>query len=207
MSSANPPLFLFAHGAGAGSVSDWMLGWRQRLGTLGRVVAFDYPYMAAGKKRPDRLPVLIEAHRAALRAAVAGHEGPVFLAGKSMGSRVGCHLSLELESPVDGLICFGFPLSTLAKPPKIRRDVLVALHTPVLFLQGSRDRMSPLDVLKQVRGEMKAPSTLHVVPTGDHSLRWTKTALKNEGLTQEEADAQLLGVVASWVHERLQDAV
>src|SRR5256885_16109249 len=87
------PLILFAHGAGAPSASAWMRAWARRLGALGEVVTFDYPYMKAKRKSPDRQPVLVAAHAAALDEARARHgtERPVVLAGKSMGSRVGCH--------------------------------------------------------------------------------------------------------------------
>ena len=68
----------------------------------------------------DRLPKLIEAHREALAEARIEGE-PVFLVGKSMGSRVGCHLSLEED--VDGLICFGYPLQSIGKNPKLRDEV------------------------------------------------------------------------------------
>ncbi|HVV51514.1 MAG TPA: alpha/beta family hydrolase, partial [Polyangia bacterium] len=81
------PTFLFAPGAGAPSTSAWMTAWRDRLRTLGEVVSFDYPYMRAGRRMPDRLPALIAAHREALAAARARAAGPVFLAGKSMGGR------------------------------------------------------------------------------------------------------------------------
>jgi hypothetical protein len=86
-----------------------MRRWADHLSELGHVVTFDYPYMKARRKMPDRMPALIEAHRAALAdvRAQAG-EAPVFLAGKSMGSRVGCHLSLEER--VAGSFCFGYPL-------------------------------------------------------------------------------------------------
>jgi hypothetical protein len=101
---------LLAPGAGAPSSSAWMTSWARRLAVVGPVHRFDYPYMRAGRRVPDRLPVLIEAHRAALHAMGEAHrELPVVLAGKSMGSRVGCHLSLS-ETEVRGLVCFGYPL-------------------------------------------------------------------------------------------------
>ena len=75
--SSSRPAFLFAPGAGAPSSSAWMIAWRDRLASLGEVVPFDYPYMRAGRKSPDRLPVLIEAHRAALASLRAKAAGPI----------------------------------------------------------------------------------------------------------------------------------
>src|SRR5947209_8344341 len=89
------PWFLLAHGAGAPSSSPWMKAWRERLATLGDVTVFDYPYMRAGRKTPDKLPALVAAHSDALGGVRARAAGPIFLAGKSMGGRVGCHLALE----------------------------------------------------------------------------------------------------------------
>src|SRR5689334_6749013 len=111
------PLILFAHGAGAPSSSGWMRAWTQRLTRLGQRVTFDYPYMKAGRKSPDRLPGLLAAHEEALREARARHgpDRPVVLAGKSMGSRIGCHLAVKLTDAGDpsapaAVVCFGYPL-------------------------------------------------------------------------------------------------
>ncbi|MEA3163021.1 MAG: uncharacterized protein QOE88_839, partial [Verrucomicrobiota bacterium] len=97
------PFFVFAHGAGAPSSHPWMQGWISRLSKIGSVTAFDYPYIKSRGRRPDRLPVLIEAHRAALAEARRQHSGPAVLIGKSMGSRVGCHLALEED--VAAVVC------------------------------------------------------------------------------------------------------
>lgn len=188
------PLVLFAHGAGVPSAHPWMRAWAGRLGALGDVETFDYPYAAAGRKAPDRLPTLIAAHRDALAAARARHPGaPVVLAGKSMGSRVGCHLALE-EPAVRALVCFGFPL--VGAKGKSREDVLLALRAPVLFVQGTRDALCPLDALSAVRARMTAPSTLHVVEGGDHSLLLPARA--GEG-AQEAADAAILVAVRGFL--------
>jgi predicted alpha/beta-hydrolase family hydrolase len=191
------PLILFAHGAGLGSAHPWMQGWKTRLETLGAVETFDYPYMRAGRRSPDRLPTLIEAHREALAEARGSHDGPVYLAGKSMGSRVGCHLSLE--GPVDGLICFGYPLQGQGRNPKLRDQVLIDLEAPILFLQGTRDKLCPLELLEEVRAKMKAPSDLHIVETGDHSLQVTKTWLKQHGESQDDVDDRILAAVRSFL--------
>src|SRR5688572_1419938 len=89
-------LVLFAPGAGAPTSSAWMVAWRQRLERLGQVVPFDYPYQRAGKKSPDRPPVLVSSHRAEVARVRAEHAGPIVLAGKSMGGRIGCHVAVEL---------------------------------------------------------------------------------------------------------------
>jgi uncharacterized protein len=190
------PQILFAHGAGASSASSWMQSWKARLAAVGAVTTFDYPYMAAGKKRPDLLPALIASHREALEPLRAAGAGPLLLAGKSMGSRVGCHLSLE--EPVAGLICFGYPLRA-AGSGKLRDAVLLELTTPILFLSGTRDELCPLDELERVRRAMKAPNELVVVAGGDHSLQVRKTELARQGKTQADVDASLLEAIARFV--------
>ncbi|HSS37684.1 MAG TPA: alpha/beta family hydrolase [Polyangia bacterium] len=190
------PAFLFAPGAGASSTSAWMVGWRDRLRTLGDVVTLDYPYMLAGRKYPDRLPALIEAHRQALAALRARAGGPVFLAGKSMGGRVGCHLALE--EAVAGVICFGFPLRA-ASSGALRDQVLVDLRTPLLLLQGSRDPLCPLEDLAAVRARMSAPHTVLIVEGGDHSLALSAAHRKAAGVTQADADARVLDAIRRFV--------
>src|SRR5690606_31477785 len=110
------PIFLFAHGAGASASSPWMTRYAEALGRLGKVVAFNYPYMQTGRKTPDRLDVLVSAHAEALNAARQRHRGKMVLIGKSMGGRIGCHLALE--QPVDGVVCLGYPLKAMGKSGK-----------------------------------------------------------------------------------------
>src|SRR3954467_600885 len=190
------PTFVFAHGAGAASSSPWVRAGPRRLGPLGEVIAFDYPYMRAARKAPDRLPALIEAHRAVLAKVQARAKGPVFLIGKSMGGRVGCHVALE-ES-VAGVICLGYPLQSGATGA-MRDEVLLALRTPILFVQGSRDPLCPLDKLASVRPRMTAPSTLLVVEGGNHSLEVSAAQRKASGITQTAADARVLDAIRAFV--------
>jgi len=172
-----------------------MAAWRKRLATLGDVTAFDYPYMRAGRKTPDRLPALIAAHRAALAKVRAGAKGPVFLIGKSMGGRVGCHAALE--EPVTGVICLGYPLRSGATGA-LRDEVLLALRVPILFVQGSRDSLCALDDLAEVRARMTAPSTLLVVEGGNHSLEVSAAQRKATGDTQAVADARVLEAIRAF---------
>ena len=175
-----------------------MQAWSARLRTLGAVKTFDYPYMQGAKRAPDPQPVLIRAHLAAVSEAVARHpDHELILIGKSMGSRIGCHVALE--RPVARLICLGYPLVAPGNSGKVRDQVLLELETAILFVQGTRDPLCPLEHLSQVRQKMRAPSKLFVVDAGDHSLQVTKTQLKQSGEDQAAVDARILHVIRHFV--------
>jgi predicted alpha/beta-hydrolase family hydrolase len=78
---------------------------------------------------------------------------------------------------------------------KMRDEVLRKLQTPILFVQGTRDPLCPLDLLESVRKEMQAPNELHVVEGGDHSSR----VLKRSGQSQEDVDLAILAAIAAFV--------
>ena len=191
------PLLLFAPGAGAPSIHPWIQGWTARLATIGDIETFDYTYMQQGQRRPDRLPQLMATHRQALADARRGTDRPAFLIGKSMGGRIGCHVALE--EPVAGLICFGYPLCGGGDPTRLRDKVLHQLQRPILFVQGTRDPLCPLELLERVRAKMNAPSFLHVVEGGDHSLLVLKRQLQAAGETQEEMNQRILEAIAAFV--------
>lgn len=187
------PLFLFAPGAGAPSSHPWMQQWATLLGTLGKVQTMDYAYMEERRGRPDPLPMLVETHRTKLKQLRAVNEGPVVLAGKSMGSRVGCHVSTK--EPVTALVCFGYPLCGGGDATKLRDKVLRELTTPILFIQGTRDALCPLELLEPIRATMSPFTQLHVVEEGDHSLQVTRRWLKAHGKTQLDVDQEILAVI------------
>ena len=193
------PAFLLAPGAGAPSSHPRMRTFARLLGTIGPVEPFDYPYALEGRRRPDPLPKLIAAHRAALAALRAKPDGSIVLAGKSMGGRVGCHVALV--DPVQAVICLGYPLCAAGDRSKLRDQVLLDLKTPVMFAQGTRDPLCPLDLLEGVRKRMRAPSTLYVVEGGDHSLIVAKAALKALASSQEEVDESMLTAIALFLRE------
>jgi predicted alpha/beta-hydrolase family hydrolase len=189
--------FLFAPGAGAPSSHPWMQRWKSRLETMGEVATFDYPYMCQGRKRPDPLPQLIAAHRQAVATHRTSNSAPTILIGKSMGGRIGCHVSLEESA--DGLVCLGYPLCAMGDRTKVRDKVLRALATPILFVQGSRDSLCPLDLLNAVRAEMKARNFLHVVEGGDHSLIVRKRELSASNQTQDEVDERVSDAISQFL--------
>ena len=191
------PAFLLAPGAGAPSSHPRMQTFARLLGTIGAVEPFDYPYALEGRRRPDPLPKLIAAHRAALAALRARHDGPIVLAGKSMGGRVGCHVALVEK--VQSVICLGYPLCAAGDRSKLRDQVLLELETPAMFVQGTHDPLCPLDLLEGVRKRMRTPSTLCVVEGGDHSLILAKAALKALGSSQEEVDDSMLAAIARFL--------
>lgn len=143
------PAVLLAHGAGAGQGHPFLTGLRRRLAAAGYLtMTFDYPYAAEGRRAPDRLPVLAECHRAAVRR-LREEAGEVVLAGKSMGGRVATHLAASGET-CRAVAVYGYPLLPPGKA--IPRDTshLEAIGVPVLFLAGSRDRLAPLPLLRAV---------------------------------------------------------
>ena len=176
-----------------------MQNWKQRFSEIGEVETFDYDYMRAGRKRPDPLPQLIAAHRKALEAAREKHQ-PLDLPDRQKHGR-----PYRMSRVARGKS--GWPglswLSALrhGRRIKLRDEVLRALTTPILFVQGTRDALCPLDLLEQVRTEIKAPNFLHLVEGGDHSLRVPKRQLHAAGETQEEVDQRAFGAVAGFIDQ------
>ncbi len=199
-------MILFAPGAGTRSSHPVMVRWAGLLGTLpdGPCQTFDYPYALAGRGRPDAHDVLVSAHAEALDRVRTPDR--VILAGRSMGGRIGCHVSLV--RPVDALVAFSYPLLAMSggskgragaapKEAPARAAVLRALATPILFISGDRDPLAPLPALEAVRAQMSAPTRLVVVRGGDHSLSVRVRELA--GRTAEGIERALLAQVAEFL--------
>ncbi|XP_042505161.1 KAT8 regulatory NSL complex subunit 3 [Macadamia integrifolia] len=200
------PLVVLAHGAGAPSTSDWMLRWKEMLGKsldAVEVVTFDYPYISGGKRRaPPKAEKLVEFHSEVIKTAVAKFPGhPLILAGKSMGSRVSCLVAGQEDIDASAIVCLGYPLKGMNGA--VRDETLLQLKTPVIFVQGSKDGLCPLDKLAAVREKMKFANELHVIDGGDHSFKIAKKHLQLNGLTQDEAEDQAIKAVAEFVHRTL----
>lgn len=185
--------FLFAHGAGAPSSSEWMKHYTVMLRRIAPVSTFDYPYMSAGRKRPDQAIRLLEAHAAALSEGKKKYGPNAVLIGKSMGGRMSCHLALQEQ--VLGVVCLGYPLKGMGKSGKLRDQVLLDLKLPVCLIQGTRDSLCPLELLRPVLRRRESPTTLHIVESGDHSLKPTKTHLKAAGLTEAQLEEETMNVI------------
>ncbi len=156
------------------------------------VLTFNYPYMEAGKKAPNRPPILLAAHAAAA-AKLKERVGRIVLAGKSMGGRMGSHLAAEGES-VAGVVFYGYPLVGIGKGEP--RDVshLKEVGAPMLFVQGTRDRLAPLDLITPVV-ERLPKTSLHIVEDGDHSYKVPKRA----GREFSEVLDEVVTVTVEWL--------
>ena len=195
--SASPrAAILLAHGAGAGQTSPFMV--RVGRGLAARQVAaatFDFPYITAGRKVPDRASALEAAWRQAVAAGRSRFGSlPLFIGGKSMGGRIASHFAAQGGAgELAGLVFFGYPLHPPSKPLQ-RRDVhLPQITVPLLFIQGGRD---PFGTGSEIRALLPAlrQATLHEVAGADHSLK----APARHGGTDAMEDA--LDAAAAWIH-------
>src|SRR5512134_1211142 len=113
---------VLAHGAGAGQTSPFMVRFARGMALRGISTAtFDFPYIAAGRKVPDRAPVLEQSWREAVEAARAEFAGlPLIIGGKSMGGRMASHIASQGCEGLDGLVFLGYPLHPPGQPEKRR---------------------------------------------------------------------------------------
>jgi len=166
------PVLVLAHGAGAGSAHPWMRYIASALEQRGiRVETFDFPYMAAGRKIPDRAPVLEAAFAEVWTRIAATTDGPIYAGGKSMGGRMATQVAAKGGfSPVPaGLVLFGYPLHPPGKPDVRRDRHLPDITIPMLFLHGTRDPFGTREEMRELTEELPT-ATLSIVEGGDHSL-------------------------------------
>jgi len=189
--------FVFGHGAGAGMRHAFMEACATRLARRG-VATFRYhfPYMERGGGGPDRAPVLVETVRSAVDEAARLVPGlPLFAGGKSMGGRMTSTAAAEGTLPgVLGLAFFGFPLHAAGRDSAERGAHLSEVGLPMLFLQGTRDRLANLDLLRPLLDDVAPRPTLHVVEGADHGFH----VLKRSGRTDDEVLDELADTFASW---------
>lgn len=199
-------LYVLAHGAGAGMEHPFMAAVAESLAERGvGTLRYQFLYMEAGKRRPDRAPVATTTVRAAVEAARGeaatfenkhGRPLPIFAGGKSFGGRMTSTAAAETPlQDVDGLIFLGWPLHPVGRPGTDRAAHLGDVTAPMLFLQGTRDALADLDLLRPILADLGDLATLHVVEGGDHSFR----VLKRSGRTEDEVMAEIGDAVAGWV--------
>jgi predicted alpha/beta-hydrolase family hydrolase len=189
-------LLVLAHGAGAGQQHPFMTAVARGFATRGvDVVTFDFPYMRARKKVPDRPPVLERSFSQVIDAARKwSTANRFFIGGKSMGGRMATHLGAARLAGLSGIVVLGYPLHPPGKPEQLRVAHLPSIAAPVLVLQGERDAFgTPLE-LKPALDSMTAPVQLHVVQGGDHSLAVSSRR-------REDVLDEVLDVAAAWMRQ------
>jgi predicted alpha/beta-hydrolase family hydrolase len=198
-------LLVFGHGAGAGMRHRFMHEVSACLAAAGiATLRYQFPYMEAGSRRPDARPILLATVRAAVdvaRAAAPAPDLPLLAGGKSMGGRMTSLAAAEAPLPgVHGLVFFGFPLHPAGRPSTERAVHLEGIHLPMLFLQGERDRLAELDLLRPICAGLDG-ATLHVVPTADHGFH----VLRSSGQSDADVLGHLAHTVAKWAAALAQD--
>jgi predicted alpha/beta-hydrolase family hydrolase len=190
--------YVFAHGAGAGMNHAFMAAMAEGLVRRGiAVLRFQFPYMEQGSKRPDTPAVAQATVRAAVAEAAARLPGvPLFAGGKSFGGRMTSQAQAAAPlADVRGIVFVGFPLHPAGKPAVERASHLAKVDVPMLFLQGTRDELADLALVRQTATGLGRRATLHVVDGADHSFHVLVRSGRNDAQVREE----LLDVMASWM--------
>lgn len=190
--------YVFAHGAGAGMEHAFMAALAGALAARGvAVLRFQFPFMAQGTKRPDRPEVAQAAVRAAVEEAGRRLPGvPLYAGGKSFGGRMSSQAQAEEPLPgVRGLAFVGFPLHPAGQPGTKRAAHLAQVGVPMLFLQGTRDALADLDLVRATVAPLAPRATLHVVDGADHAFH----VLVRSGRTDAEVIEELASALARWM--------
>ncbi len=189
---------VLAHGAGAGITHKSMATIAEGLAARGiATLRFNFPYMERGSKRPDGPPAAQAAIRSVVaQALILAPELPLFAGGKSFGGRMTSGAqALEPLPGVRGLIFFGFPLHPAGAPVAARADHLDAVKLPMLFLQGTRDALADLKLLKRVTDRLGKRAILELAEGADHSFH----VPAKSGRTDAEIMDRLLDHARDWM--------
>ena len=196
-------LYVLGHGAGAGMRHPFLDAVATGLAELGiATLRYQFPYMEIGRKSPDSPRVLEASIRGALsRAAEIEPSIPVVAGGKSMGGRISSHVAAVDAPPyLRGLIFLGYPLHAPNKPDTKRAKHLAGVAVPMLFVQGTRDSLADLSLIRSTVDSLGSKATLHVVDGGDHSFK----VLKRSGRTSAETMNELTQTISGWAKRELQ---
>jgi predicted alpha/beta-hydrolase family hydrolase len=190
-------LYVLAHGAGAGMRHHFLAQAADVFAARGiATYRYEFPYMQAGKSRPDPPGVAEAAVRKAVAAAAHLAPGlPLIAGGKSFGGRMTSQAQAKAALPgVLGLVFLGFPLHAPGKPGTSRAEHLTSVDVPMLFLQGTRDEFAQLELLQQVVKGLGDRATLHLIAEGDHSFN----VPKRTGKTESDVMDELAQTIQQW---------
>lgn len=165
---------LLAPGASAGRDQPALVRLDRALTGAGLAVErMDFPYRLAGRRAPDRPPVLVaavEEAATALARRLDATTDQLILGGRSMGGRM-CSVAVAHGLPAAGLLLVSYPLHPPGRPERLRVEHFPALALPCLFVSGTRDPFGSPAELEEATGAIPGPVTRHWIEGGDHSLR------------------------------------
>lgn len=198
--AASKPLgltLLLGHGASGAQrdafIVDHALGLADR-GVL--VVTYDFPYVAAGRSRPDRNEVLEASCRAAVLAArQCRPKNRLFIGGKSLGGRVACEVAASGVEEIHGVVLLGYPLHAVGQPYAPRWGRLRDLRVPALIVQGTRDVFGTPAQLGTVLAELPEGTRIHAVEGGDHSFALPPRRRGEQGQVHDS----IMDEIAEWM--------
>ncbi|MCL2395447.1 MAG: dienelactone hydrolase [Acidimicrobiaceae bacterium] len=178
---------LLAPGAGADRDQPSLVALDQAATAAGVVVSrMDFPYRKAGRRAPDRAPVLV-ASVVEEAKALSGHAGALVLGGRSMGGRM-CSMAVAEGLAAAALVLISYPLHPPGRPERGRDAHFPDLDVPCLFVSGTRDAFATPAELAEATAAIPGPVTRRLVEGGDHGLRG-----KDRAVTE---------AVAEWLAER-----
>lgn len=195
-------LLVLGHGAGAGMRHLFMEAIAQRLAGWGiATFRYQFPYMEQGRKGPNPLPILMRTVRSAVPVArEVADDLPLLAGGKSLGGRMTSNAAAREALPgVNGIVFLGFPLHAPGKPASERGAHLAEVTVPMLFLQGTRDKLADLKLLRPLCEKLRDRATLHIVEGADHGFQ----VLKRSGRTDEQVLEELGQTVSAWASRLL----
>jgi predicted alpha/beta-hydrolase family hydrolase len=190
-------LLVLGHGAGAGMRHPFMEAVAAALAVRGiGVLRYEFPYMEQRRKRVDPPAVATARVREAVAEAAVRAPGlPLLAGGKSFGGRMTSTAQAHEPLPgVRGLVFLGFPLHAAGRPSRDRAAHLDSVTVPMLFLQGTRDDLADIGLIRTVCAGLGLRATLHEVPDGDHSFR----VPKRSGRGSDDVMTDLADAAVRW---------
>jgi uncharacterized protein len=196
-------MLVLGHGAGAGMTHPFLEKLAAELAEVEiATLRYQFPYMEERRRVPDKPEVLTATVAAAVRTAwESAPELPLLAGGKSMGGRMTSQAASQgLLTGVKGLVFFGFPLHPPNRPSTNRAEHLKKVLQPMLFLQGTRDTLADLTLLRPICTDLGSRATLHIIDGADHSFHVLKSSGKNDPAILTE----LSQTTASWADKACQ---
>ena len=162
-------------GAGSGRDHAALIAIENELSPL-PVLRVDFPYRKAGKKFPDKAPVLVQCVKDEVRAfakEIGCDTAELVIGGRSMGGRMCTMASSDFEDAllVAGVVCIGYPLHPPKKPEQLRIEHLPRLVAKALFISGTRDEFGTPEELTGAFALLPSPPAVQFIEGGRHELK------------------------------------